>query len=79
MWIVTPEVHFLDRRFHSVIALDTTVHGAHLLGVCRDKILPSDFHFSYSLDTFNVYYVNKYIDHHVWKLEGSTTQWDLLR
>ncbi|EDR05786.1 uncharacterized protein LACBIDRAFT_302507 [Laccaria bicolor S238N-H82] len=37
---------------------------AHLLPVFGRDVLPFDFHFSYSLDAFESYYVNKYADHH---------------
>ncbi|KAI0313865.1 hypothetical protein OF83DRAFT_1208258 [Amylostereum chailletii] len=44
--------------------LDTFLRSAHLMPVYGDGPLPTDFHYTYSLDAFNSYYVNKYIDHH---------------
>ena len=46
------------------IYLDTFLHGVHILPVFGRDLLPSDFHFLYSLDAFETYYINKYADHH---------------
>ncbi|KAH9017877.1 hypothetical protein EDB85DRAFT_1874196 [Lactarius pseudohatsudake] len=47
-----------------VVHLDSFFHAAHLIPVFGIHEVPKDFYFTYSLDTFNVYYVNKYIDTH---------------
>ncbi|KAH7904448.1 hypothetical protein BJ138DRAFT_1019144, partial [Hygrophoropsis aurantiaca] len=52
------------KRMQSVIHLDVILRSAHLIPVFGDGALPVDFHFSYSLDAFKSYYVNKYADHH---------------
>ncbi|KAG6329487.1 hypothetical protein ID866_9603 [Astraeus odoratus] len=64
MWIVTPEFDSWVRRVQSVITLDTIICGAHLIGVYGDRLLCSDFHYSQSLDSFDTYYLNKFIGHH---------------
>ncbi|KAG1867165.1 hypothetical protein DFJ58DRAFT_904510 [Suillus subalutaceus] len=67
MWKIKPEVMVTGRRrtrIQSVEHIDTIYRAAHLLPVFGDGPLPLDFHFSYSLDSFNAYYVNKYADHH---------------
>ncbi|KAN0126225.1 hypothetical protein V8E53_015270 [Lactarius tabidus] len=53
-----------------VIHLDTVLRGAHLIGVSGTHFLPKDpnFTFDKSLDTFSSFYVNKYADHHVYKI-----------
>ncbi|KAG2031509.1 hypothetical protein BDR03DRAFT_875804, partial [Suillus americanus] len=51
-------------HIQSIEHIDTIYRAAHLLPVFSDGPLPLDFHFSYSLDAFNYYYVNKYADHH---------------
>ena len=53
----------------TVICLDSVLQGAHLLPVFRGATyLPVDFHFSYSLDTFEAYFVNKYADNQMYEL-----------
>jgi hypothetical protein len=68
MWKVRP--HLIGhRRLTTVIHLDSFLRGAHLLPVFRGAThLPVDFHFSYSLDTFEAYFVNKYADYHMYEL-----------
>jgi hypothetical protein len=63
MWKVKPEFRGNERDI-SILHLDTFLRGAHLLPVFGTRPLPVDFHFSYSLDAFRTYFVNKYIDHH---------------
>ncbi|KAK1223202.1 hypothetical protein PQX77_013925 [Marasmius sp. AFHP31] len=62
MWVVEPE-YVGQHRSVQVISLDTIAHSAHLLPVYGDEILPETFHFSDSLDAFDLYYVNKYANH----------------
>ena len=63
MWVVQPDI-IHSRRKTSVLHLDTFYRGAHLIPVYGKKKLLVGFHFSYSLDAFRAFYVNKYIDHH---------------
>ncbi|KAH7917560.1 hypothetical protein BV22DRAFT_1108549 [Leucogyrophana mollusca] len=68
MWKVKPEVNRQGKRVQSVIHLDVILRSAHLIPVFGDGTLPPDFHFSYSLDAFRSFYVNKYADHHSHKV-----------
>jgi hypothetical protein len=63
LWVVCPDVTW-GKRDKSVLHLDSFLRGAHLIPKYGMQRLPLDFHFSYSLDAFQAYYVNKYIDHH---------------
>jgi hypothetical protein len=63
LWIVRPDIA-RGRRNQSVLHLDSFLRGAHLIPVYGKENLPVDFDYSYSLDAFNAFYVNKYIDHH---------------
>ncbi|KAI0316533.1 hypothetical protein OF83DRAFT_1172820 [Amylostereum chailletii] len=63
MWKVKPQRNQRG-RLQTVEHLDTFLRSAHLMPVFGDGPLPIDFHYTYSLDTFNSYYINKYIDHH---------------
>ncbi|KAF8952643.1 hypothetical protein BDZ97DRAFT_1681013 [Flammula alnicola] len=62
MWRVRPDISG-RRRLTTVLHLDSFLRGAHLLPVFGSSFLPVDFHFSYSLDAFEAYYVSKYADH----------------
>lgn len=63
MWIVKPEFD-RGRRTVGIIHLDSVFRACHLEPVFGGAHLPLHFHFSYTLDTFQAYYVNKYIDYH---------------
>lgn len=63
MWRVEPEFVGQDKDM-SVLHLDTFLRGAHLIPIFGPDPLPLDFRYSYSLDAFKAFYVNKYIDHH---------------
>ena len=64
MWVVCPEFDADSAKSMAVIHLDSIVHGALLVGVFGKGFLPKNFHFSDSIDMFQVFYVNKYADHH---------------
>jgi hypothetical protein len=68
MWMVRP--HFMGRRrLSTVIHLDSFLRGAHLLPVFGGATrLPMDFDFSYSLDAFEAYFINKYADNQMYEL-----------
>jgi hypothetical protein len=62
MWIVEPD-YYRGKPFLEVIHLDTIMRGAHLIGVSGSHHLPlHHFNFTKSLDSFQSFYVNKYID-----------------
>ena len=63
MWIVRPEMRG-GRRHIGLVHTDCIVRGCHLIGVHGKHRVPRDFHFSSSLDSFNIYYLNHYIDYH---------------
>lgn len=63
MWVVQPEYED-GQRTVGIVHLDSIVRACHLQPVFGRNFLPHDFHFSYSLDAFQSYYVNKYIDYH---------------
>jgi hypothetical protein len=67
MWIVWPAlIH--GRHDKSVIPLDSFLRAAHLIPVFSDKKLPQAIDYTQSLDKFSAYFVNKYIDHHAYKI-----------
>ena len=62
LWVVRPDIT-RGKRDRTVVHLDSFLRGAHLIPVYGNQKLPVDFHYSYSLDVFKAFYVNKYIDH----------------
>lgn len=67
MWVVHPD-HTHGRWDKTVVHLDCFLCVAHLIPMYGRQKIPLDFDHSYSLDTFEAYYVNKYIDHHSYKV-----------
>jgi len=69
MWVVKPDINPEDgTHFASVIHLNTIFRAAHLLPVYGDEFVATYLSFTQSLDAFNAYYVNKYIDHHAFEI-----------
>ncbi|KAJ6472013.1 hypothetical protein C8R45DRAFT_1164738, partial [Mycena sanguinolenta] len=63
MWIVEPEMQGRS-RLTTIVHLDTILRGAHLIPVYGSDHIPIGFRYTYSLDAFKSFHVNKYIDHH---------------
>jgi hypothetical protein len=63
MWIVEP-YNIGRARALGLVHLDSVVRGCQLIGVYGDELLPVDFDFTYSLDSFRQFYVNRWIDYH---------------
>ena len=68
MWIVKPDLAEDGTHNASVIHIDTIFRAAHLMPVYGNDPVPRHLSFTQSLDTFNSYYVNKYIDHHAFEI-----------
>lgn len=68
MWVVTPEMQLGGLKSQAIVSLDCIARAAHLLPVYGTALLPEDFHFSYSLDAFQSFFVNRYADHHTHEL-----------
>ena len=64
MFIVTPELSEVGEQLSSIVHLDAIVRAVHLMPFFGDTTMPLDFHYSYSLDAFDSFYVNKYGDYH---------------
>jgi hypothetical protein len=65
LWIVRPEYTSNGRRSMALVSTKQLARGAHLMGVYGSRLLPEDFHFSYTLDSFHSFFVNSYADHHM--------------
>jgi hypothetical protein len=69
MWVVQPEVDADGFPVMSMIHLDCVIRAAHLLPVFSSDIpLPRALHHSETLDSFKLFYINKFIDHHAFKI-----------
>ena len=70
MWRVLPDYGAGGQHMTSIIQvhIDTILHLAHLIGVAGSQFLPRMFSFSDSLNSFRLFYVNKYADHHAHKI-----------
>jgi hypothetical protein len=69
MWTVEPDVTMDDRApLAVVIHLDTIIWAAHLLPVFKGEFVPRDLLFSDTLDRFQLFYLNKFIDHHAFEI-----------
>ncbi|THU79768.1 hypothetical protein K435DRAFT_697136, partial [Dendrothele bispora CBS 962.96] len=66
MWRVLPDEDRSGNQMMDVIHLDrhTILRGTHLIGIAGEERLPHGFRHTDSLDAFQAFYVNKYIDHH---------------
>jgi hypothetical protein len=51
-----------------VISLDSLIRGAHLTAVYGPSFVPNDLKFGQTLDYFQAFYLNSYIDHHMYDL-----------
>ena len=67
MWGVEPDFNFEGEPLYIIICLDMMICAAHLIGEANRSISADITHIS-ALDKFNSYYINKYINHHVYEL-----------
>lgn len=66
MWVVTPD-HPNGVRNLSVIHIDSIFRAAHLLPIFDSAPLPRTFNYTKTLDSFQGFYVNKYVDYHAYE------------
>lgn len=64
LWSVTPDYDARGQRLTSLVHIDTILRGAHLIGAAGHHLIPRTLTHNHSLDTFQRFYVNKYIDYH---------------
>jgi hypothetical protein len=67
MWVVEPDD---EEHPFSIIHLNSVVRVAHLLPVFGSGTgqVPKTLSFTDTLDTFKTFYVNKFVDHHAFKI-----------
>ena len=67
MWRVEPDFDGEGDPLYAVIHLDAMICAAHLIGE-PDGPLPAAITYISILDMFDSFYVNKYVDHHMYKI-----------
>ncbi|KAG1808945.1 uncharacterized protein BJ212DRAFT_1448903 [Suillus subaureus] len=68
MWMVRPAYSANCAPLHSIIHVDTIYRTAHLIPIYSRHFLPPNINLHVSYDTFCAYYVNKFINHHVFEI-----------
>ncbi len=64
MWMVEPDLNENGEQVQTVIHIDSILHGAHLIAIAGETMISQKFKHTDSLDSFYLYYINKYADHH---------------
>ena len=67
MWTIKPQYTANNRHSSSIIHLDSVLRGIHLLPVHKKRVVAQVHSYSRSLDSYRRFYVNKYIDYHVFE------------
>lgn len=63
MWVISPTV--VDNvRATGIVNVTSIIRACHLMPVFGATYIPVDFTFSDTLDAFNTYYLNSYVDYH---------------
>ena len=68
MWVVRPDHNADGSPAIGVIHLDSVLRGAHLMPVFGDDLMPIEMRAEHSLDIFQAFYINKYIDYHAFEI-----------
>jgi hypothetical protein len=63
LWSVVPERDARHQRVTSIVHIDTILRAAHLIGIAGHQRLPKTLDYNHSLDVFQHFYINKYIDY----------------
>jgi len=66
MWVVTPD-YFGGAQNLSVIHIDSIFRAAHLLPIFDTTPLPRTLNYTATLDSFQGFYLNTYIDYHAYE------------
>ncbi|KAJ7618617.1 hypothetical protein FB45DRAFT_981191 [Roridomyces roridus] len=64
MWMVEPDIDDRGNRVLDIVGLESLVRAAHLIPIFGDDFIPHHFSYTWSLDRFKSFYINKYADHH---------------
>jgi hypothetical protein len=65
---VEPDLDESGSPLAGIIHMDSILHVAHLMGVYGEAFVPKNLTSDNSLDFFYSFYVNKFVDHHAFKI-----------
>ncbi|KAG1726728.1 uncharacterized protein EDB91DRAFT_1061496 [Suillus paluster] len=68
MWMVCPSFHEDGSRNLAVIHIETVFRAANLIPIYSSEYIPHGLKFYHSIDSFCSFYVNKFADHHAFKI-----------
>ena len=68
LWVVEQDFDETGAPLAGIIHLDSIFQAAHLMGVCGEAFVPKTLTADNSLDFFDLFYVNKYVDHHAFEI-----------
>ena len=68
MWTVADQPDGVGESCAAILHLDTIVRAAHLLPVFGPHFVSRKLSFTDTLDKFQTFYVNKYVDHHSFEI-----------
>ncbi|KAI6017379.1 hypothetical protein PISMIDRAFT_41848, partial [Pisolithus microcarpus 441] len=68
MWIVHPLLLLNCSPNFSIIHTDVIYHAIHLIPIYENQFISHDIQPHHSYDAFHVFYVNKYANHHAFKI-----------
>ncbi len=66
--MVTPDFYWNRKPVISIIHVDCIFCVAHLIPLFGDSFIPDDVTHVNSLDSFKAFYVNRFVDHHVFDI-----------
>jgi hypothetical protein len=68
MWVVEREKRNDGSRLMDFISIDTILQSCHLLPIYGKEMVLRDITHVKSLESFQVFYINKFADHHSFEL-----------
>ena len=68
MWEVELDLEETGAPVTGIVHLDSVLQAAHLMGMCGEAFVPKTLTPDNSLDFFHSFYVNKFVDHHAFKI-----------
>ena len=68
MWLVRPQFDQQYQREISIVHIDSIYRAAHLIPVYGKHFVPSHIQPHHSYDSFRLFYINKFADHHAFEI-----------
>ncbi|KAH8980964.1 hypothetical protein EDB86DRAFT_2813274 [Lactarius hatsudake] len=68
MWLVEREYNQDQKPHLAVVHIDTIFRAVHLLPYFGQELVQKGFSYTDTLDSYAIFYVNKYADHHSFEI-----------